>query len=131
MTGAVRGREGRLRVTVRGPHGETQKIDAVIDTGFTAFLTLPPLLIDRLHLRWRTSGRGILADGTERLFNIYEATVMWNRKLRSVFVSEAETTPLIGMTLLEGYELNMQIRPGGKVTIRPLADNAKPARRRR
>ncbi len=121
MTGVVRRREARVRLTILGP-GTKQKITGVIDTGFTASLTLPASRIATLDLHWRLSGRGILADGSECLFNVYEATLIWNRKARKILVTEAETTPLIGMTLLDGYELNVQVRPGGKVTIRKLPD---------
>lgn len=129
MTGVVRGREALVRLTVRGPLGQVQKIDAVIDTGFTAFLTLPPEMIADLGLRWRTSGRGTLADGSQRNFEVYDAIVLWNRRPRHIIVTEADSTPLLGMAMLAGYELNVQVRPRGRVTIAPLPDE--PSRRRR
>jgi len=36
-------------------------------------------------------------------------------------VDQAETTPLVGMSLLEGYELTVQAQPGGNVTIAALS----------
>jgi hypothetical protein len=35
-------------------------------------------------------------------------------------VDEASTAPLVGMALLDGYELNVQVRSGGGLTIRSL-----------
>jgi predicted aspartyl protease len=36
--------EGLIHVTVRGPRGRGQEIEAVIDTGFDGALSLPPSL---------------------------------------------------------------------------------------
>jgi predicted aspartyl protease len=61
-----------------------------------------------------------LADGTESVFDIYEAIVDWDGKARRIAVDEAETFPLVGMSLLEGYELTVKVGPGGNVTLRAL-----------
>jgi predicted aspartyl protease len=62
-----------------------------------------------------------LADGSESVFDIYEATLDWDGEARRIAVDEAETVPLIGMSLLEGYELTVQIQRGGNVTLRTLS----------
>jgi clan AA aspartic protease len=97
-----------------------RSIDAVIDTGFTGWLTLPPELIAELRLLWRGFGHGILADGSECFYDIYQVSVLWDGRVRRIRVSEADMKPLIGMALMKGYELNMQVRSRGKVTIKPL-----------
>lgn len=120
ITGIVTAaREAIVRLTVRGPGGQ-QKVEAVIDTGFDGWLSLPPPLVRVLALPWRRRGRAYLADGSESLFDIYEATVLWDKRRRRIPVDEADTTPLVGMALLSGYELNVQVRSRGKVTITPL-----------
>lgn len=121
ITGLVRSDEARIRLMVKGPRGRQQEVAAVIDTGYTASLSLPPAQIRLLRLRWRSLGRGILADGSECLFDVHEATVLWDGKTRRVLVDEADTDPLVGMALLRGYELNLQVRPRGKVTIRRIS----------
>lgn len=121
ITGRVQAREGRIRLKVRGPRGQEQEIEAVIDTGYTASLSLPPALIASLGLRWKSFGRGILADGSECLFDVYEGTVVWDAKERRILVDEADTDPLVGMGLLTGYELKMQVRSHGQVTIKKLS----------
>jgi hypothetical protein len=40
ITGLVRGGEARIRLTVRGPRGREEQVEAVVDTGYTAWLTL-------------------------------------------------------------------------------------------
>jgi predicted aspartyl protease len=62
--------------------------------------------------------RARLADGSEILFDVYEAVVTWDGMERNILVDEADTEPLIGMKLLRGYELKMQVVSGGKVTIK-------------
>ena len=55
-----------------------------------------------------------------RVFDIYEVTVLWDGSLRRIAVDEASTAPLVGMALLHGYELSVQVRNGGSVTIKAL-----------
>lgn len=120
ITGVVQGREGRIGLKVRGPRRQERDIEGVIDTGYTAFLSLPPALVASLGLRWKSSGRGLLADGSECLFDVYLAKVIWDGKEHRILVDEADTDPLVGMALLAGYELKMQVRSRGKVTIKRL-----------
>ncbi len=120
ITGVVQADEGRIRLKVKGPRGREQEIEAVIDTGYTASLTLPRALVAALGLRWRSVDRGTLADGSECLFDVYEAKVMWDGKVCDILVDEADADPLVGMRLLRGHELKMQVRARGKVTIKRL-----------
>jgi len=95
-------------------------LDAVVDTGYTASISLPPTTILALGLRWKSFGRGLLADGSECLFDVYTAEVEWDGISRRVLVDEADADPLIGMALMDGYELRMEIRSNGKITIKRL-----------
>jgi clan AA aspartic protease len=121
ITGVVTAsRQAIIRLTVRGPEGQEQEIDAVIDTGFDGTLTLSPALIATLGLVWRRRGRALLADGSESLFDIYETIVIWDGEPRRIAVDEADIDPLVGMFLLYGYELIVQVMEGGAVIIQPL-----------
>ena len=122
ITGVVTDdRQAIIHLTVRSPAGQEQEIDAIIDTGFDGWLSLPSPIIVSLGLVWRQRGRALLADGSEGVFDMYEAFVDWDGKARRVPVDEAETVPLVGMSLLEGYELTIQVRPSGNVTARALS----------
>lgn len=57
--------EATVRLDVRGPDGSEQTVEAVLDTGFDGWLSLPSLLVGALRLHWRQRGRAILADGNE------------------------------------------------------------------
>ena len=111
--------EAIVRLTVAGPSGQQQEIEALIDTGFDGFLSLPVSMVSALGLRWRGRGRALLADGSEIVFNLYEATTDWHHGPHRV--DEAETAPLIGMRLLKGSNLNIEVRERGGVIIEPLA----------
>jgi clan AA aspartic protease len=110
--------QATIRLSVRGPTGQAQEIEAVIDTGFDGALSLPPAAIAALGLPWRRRGRALLADGTTSLFDIYEATVLWDGAPRRVAVDAADIAPLVGMRLLDGYELTVQAIVGGQVLIK-------------
>jgi clan AA aspartic protease len=121
ISGTVTDREARILLLLRGPHGREQEIDAVIDTGYTGSFSLPPGQIAALGLNWQGFGRGTLADGSECLFDVYEAEVVWDGEARRLLIDEADSDPLVGMTLLSGYELKMEVRSHGKVEITPLS----------
>lgn len=121
ITGEVSAyREAVISVSVRGSENWEQEINAVLDTGFNGFLTLPAAIIRNLDLPWRRRGRAMLADGTDSLFDIYEATVTWDGRPRRIAVDEVDCDPLVGMSLLYGYELTMEVVVGGHVAISPL-----------
>jgi clan AA aspartic protease len=121
ITGVVTAaNEPMVRVTVRGPAGRERDIEAVIDTGFDGSLALPPTLIEVPGLPWRRRGRALLADGRETLFDIYEAAIVWDRQPRRVAVDAVDAAPLIGMHLLEGYRLSIEVVPGGNVVMERL-----------
>ena len=58
-----------VRLPIQGPSGWTREIEAVIDTGYSGFLTLPLALVAELELPYFTSGTAFLADGEEVRFN--------------------------------------------------------------
>ena len=82
---------------------------------------MPRKIIDAIGLPWHSVGRGILADGSKCLFDVYEATVLWDGLARRILVDEAEADALLGMAMLVGYELRVQVTSGGEVTIQRLA----------
>lgn len=120
IVGVVDHLEARVRLSVYGTSGKAHTIEAVIDTGYGGVLSLPPAAVRTLALPWFTSGRGILANGSETLFDRYSASIAWDGRRLDILIDEADTDPLIGMMLLEGYELKMQVRRRGKVVIKRL-----------
>ncbi len=114
-------REAIIQLAVLGENNQRQGIKAVIDTGYTGFLTLPAAIIAKLGLTWFMQEEGTLGDGSMCMFNVFEASVIWDGQIRSIEINESEAEPLVGMGLLEGYELNIQGIAGGSVTIKVLS----------
>ncbi len=118
ITGAVNtALEAIIPLLLQDVNGLTHQIEAVIDTGFSGFLTLPPARIAALGLPWLCRQQGVLADGSVQVFDVYSATVIWDGRPRTVEVESIDATPLIGMALLHRHDLTMRVESGGVVTI--------------
>jgi clan AA aspartic protease len=113
-------REATIGLIVQDANGRGHDIEAVIDTGFTGFLTLPTSFIAALELTWRGYASAVLGDGSLQQFDVYAATVIWDGQARVVEIDAAETDPLVGMGLLYGHEVRIQAIDGGTVTIEAL-----------
>ncbi len=98
-----------------------EKIEVVIDTGFTGHLLLPNNFINRLNLRHAGRRYGILGDGTTAAFQLYRAKVLWHGEEREVPVLGARSGALVGMSLLHGSRLTLDVVTNGNVTIAPLS----------
>ena len=109
--------EAVIPLSLRGPAGQVQEVEAVIDTGFTGFVTLPPSLVTELGLAFMGTSEATLADGSEVSFDAYDVTVIWEGQPRDVLIDEADTTPLVGMLLLDRHNLNIDVENGGRVLI--------------
>ena len=109
--------EAIVTLLVQGPAGQSLEVETVIDTGFNRFLTLPPSLVAELGLPFVTSGRVMLADGSQSSFEVYDVAVLWDGQPRDVYTYAADSTPLVGMALLDTHDLRIQVRDGGRVVI--------------
>jgi clan AA aspartic protease len=114
--------EAVIVVPVGGPQGEKRDIEFLIDTGFNGFLTLPTAWIDDMALPFDGYAEGTLADGQAVLLPFFEGVVTWNNATRSVIVLEADGDPLLGMALLSGFTLEMEVIKGGMVRVKPVED---------
>lgn len=121
ITGGINANlEAVLNLTILGTNGRQAQADAVLDTGFSGYLTLPAATVAALELIWLGREQGVLADGSIVLFDVYRAPVLWDGKARDVEVEAVESTPLAGMALLARHDVRMQVVPGGALTIAAL-----------
>jgi clan AA aspartic protease len=121
MTGTVNDLcEAVFRLVVLGPGGREREVEAVIDTGYNGALTLPPYLVAELGLPFRIRSSATLGDGSTSLFDVHDGTVRWNGRSRRIAVDVADTEPLLGMALLYGCELMIQVIEGGELSIREM-----------
>lgn len=96
---------------------QSTDVEVVIDTGFTGYLMLPPATVDALSLPFLGTTPATLADGSTAALDVYEARVVWHGRERPVDVLASEGGGLIGMALLYGSRLTIDVVPGGLVVI--------------
>lgn len=116
MTGTVLDNRAYVTLLLSGLGGQGN-VEFALDTGFTGVTTLPPAVCKALALPLARYQPSFLADSSSILLEVYIATLQWDGEERDVEVLALEGAPLIGMTLLKGYEVRMQVMDGGLVTI--------------
>ena len=113
--------EAVVSITVSAPNGQQINVEGLIDTGFNGHLTLPTELISELGLQSVTQYEVRLGDGTSQHVDVYDALVELGDGIRrNVLVEPAEVKPLIGMALMRGYDLHIEVVEDGAVTIESL-----------
>ncbi len=121
IRGAVNARfEAVIRLRVRGPGGAALDVDAVVDSGFTSSLTLPSTAVAALGLVRQSGGSVALGDGSVRYFGYCAAEVECDGNWLPVLVSGIGNEVLVGMRLLAGHALRVDVVSGGVVEIEPL-----------
>ena len=111
-----------VQVSLEAADGRAEVAHAAVDTGFTEFLALPPALTVGLGLPFAGLADMTLADGSETVLHVFDAVVHWHGQRVQVPAFEAAGTPLIGMKLLRGSRLNMDVVENGRVEIHPLGE---------
>lgn len=109
--------EAVIPLTVQGPAGRTRNIEAVMDTGFTGFLSLPSGMVEDLGLPFVGAGQVTLADGSEANLNVHGATVFWDGASRFIGTYAVDAIPLVGMRLLDRHDLSIEVRVGGRLVV--------------
>ena len=113
--------EAVVALSLQGPTGQVQDIEAVIDTGYSGFLTLPTTLVTELGLPFAYVGRALLANDDEVSFDVHDVTVLWDGQPRHVKADATGSTPLVGMLLLDRHDLNIEVERGGRVVVQARA----------
>ena len=113
--------EAVVTLPLQGPEGQAVEVEAVIDTGYSGFLTLPPALVAELGLSFVGNGHAYLANDDEVEFEIYDVAVLWDGQSRDIEADATGSAPLIGMLLLDGHSLTIEVESGGRVTIQAKA----------
>jgi predicted aspartyl protease len=113
-------REPVILLRIQNTAGDFVQIPAVIDTGFTEFLTVPPAIIVQLGLPYEGEIPMMLAADIPEDFDQHSAWVEWDGAIREVLALRAEGVALVGMGMLRGYRLTVDGIDGGPVTIEAL-----------
>lgn len=110
-------RQAVISLELRGINGQPEITDAVVDTGFNDFLTLPPNLATRLQLPFLENRLYELGDGNLVEFAVHRLTIVWDGQERDIEALVTEGGVLTGMRLLQGFTLFMDVVDGGEVRI--------------
>lgn len=106
-----------VKLRVLGANGDERELEFVGDTGFNGFVTLPASLVSEFAYEHVCVGFATLADGREEAFDVYDAKVLWEGQPREIEADATEADPLVGMAMLEGYDLQVRVAVGGEVRI--------------
>ena len=109
--------EALIAVDVEDSNGASHSLEVVVDTGFTGYLVLPQAVISRLGLRFSGRRSVILASGEQSTVDAYGGIVSWHGRRRNVIVLESSSESLIGMSLLSGSRVTLDVRADGTVLI--------------
>lgn len=112
--------EAVVPLSLQAPGGRTEDIKAVVDTGYSGFLTLPVALGGDLGLPFAYVGQAFLANDDKVEFNVHDVTVLWDGQSRHVRADATGSTPLVGMAMLNGHNLNVDVAVGGRVVIQAM-----------
>ena len=100
--------------------GAQEIVEFQVDTGSNGSIQLPLEIVTRLGLSQEEPVTMRLSDGRRVQVPVYRASVIWDGVEKSVDLPAAGRQPLLGTGLLDGHRLNAAIKPGGRVTIKPL-----------
>jgi clan AA aspartic protease len=108
-----------ITLTVRDVSGNEITVEAIVDTGFNGFLTIPPSHAVRLGLTPHDQARALLADGSMVTIRSYRVPLVWQGADRVVIAEEIDGAPLVGMELMRDNVLTIHVNPNGALTIEP------------
>ena len=121
IIGTITNRRAHVQLPIRGMGG-SGNVEFTIDTGFTAYMTLPPTACLALKLLLIFTDKSYLADGSFIWTNTYRIIVSWDGEEREIDVIGVESEPLIGMTMLDGCRVEMDVKENGVVRIEKSAE---------
>ncbi|MCG3127792.1 MAG: hypothetical protein CHACPFDD_02664 [Phycisphaerae bacterium] len=111
--------EAMVPVGILRSQGDSLRIHAAIDTGFNGYLSLPSDVCDLLQLETHSFAEAELADGHVVTLQRHMVSLSWSGRPRESLAVRAEGVPLIGMALLDGHSLSIDVKKGGDVRIEP------------
>ena len=121
IKGKVSGNQrASITVEILDSEDRLQSVEAILDTGFTGYLTLPQESIRQLGLRSVGQRTFEPANGDLFDFQVYLGSVSWHDRANDVLVLESDSVPLLGMTLLWGSRVTLDASTGGEVAIEEL-----------
>lgn len=114
-------REAVIQLTVRGPLGKAV-LTAVVDTGFAGTLAIPKSVMVKLGLKYIGPREAQLANDLVVEMEEFAGEVAWDGQYRMVSMLATVDTVLVGMEMMDGFDLNIHVTDGGPVVLAPLGE---------
>lgn len=112
-------RQAVIPLQLFGPDRQSETVEAVVDTGFDGSLTLSPELVTRLQLPFGMTRSYAMGDGRTVEIDVHRTTILWDGRERDVEAVVTTGGVLVGMSLLLGFHLFVDVTDGGEVRIQP------------
>ena len=119
-SGVVRGLVPTVPLTLEDRDGRLQRFQFAVDTGFTGALSLPEADLQRLQVTPLREDPVVLADGSSRMCGFYRVAVYWHGARHEIPAYGLGRVPLLGMRLLNGSRVGIDVVEGGPVSVEPL-----------
>ena len=113
-------REATFRLTVLAADRGERQVDVILDTGFNGYLTLPSQIVRGLRLPIAGNRRVTLGDGSVVALDMFLGTVLWHGQEREILIRQADGGSVVGMALLDGSRVTLDVKDDGTVLIEPL-----------
>lgn len=107
-----------VKLEIFNREGVVFSVDAVVDTGYSGTLALPPSYVEYFGLEIADSVLKRLGDGSTLAIGRYRGKIKWNDSVVEVLVDGLGDEPLIGMKLMKDHHLAIHVIDGGIVMIK-------------
>lgn len=97
--------------------GQEHKIECQLATGFLGDLFMPPTQVDALKLPQTGTGQVGYPPGSPAEAPVHQAHVLWCGQKHTISVFAYGQHPVLGLGLLQGYRLNLQMTEGQQVIV--------------
>jgi predicted aspartyl protease len=104
-----------IKITIAGPLVAGQEFEAIIDTGFSGFVSMPILRGFPLGLILKGTTKVTFADGSTatKLTALGTVTAQGTWKAGVILLEEGSTDILIGMEFLKVFGVSLLVHPPG------------------
>lgn len=110
-----------MPIQLRRADGGWQSLEAIVDTGFDGFLSLGSAELAALALTRTDVAAVTLAGDIGVRAPVYGAAARWDGCERQIDIVQFDGPPMLGLSLLYGYELRIEIVRDGQVTVTALS----------
>ena len=102
-----------IRISIAASNAKVREFEAIIDTGFTGFLSIPQREADRLGLVPISTQIVVFADNSEHVRLIANATVIMGNESQdgTVFLEPFSDEVLLGMEFIRSFDRMMLLYP--------------------